>query len=186
MAGSDRSKWIGPCRQALIHLLLVEHWKTASKADLTGWRTEIIAFRRQMAASVKGGRGMHGKFEKMFSKAWPRARQKAVERLVQYFPHGLVTGGRPSRIVEPLTRSCPRSAPTCSSTLPATTPSGMKGRGKISGPPRSPWSSTGSSGRSTRSFASRAPAARPLGGAEDCAEGRTNGDARALTQTSFR
>ena len=26
MAGSDRSKWIGPCRQALIHLLLLEHW----------------------------------------------------------------------------------------------------------------------------------------------------------------
>ena len=84
MAGSDRSKWIGPCRQALIHLLLVEHWKTASKADLTGWRTEIIAFRRQMAAAVKGGRGMHGKFEEMFSKAWPNARQKAVERLAEY------------------------------------------------------------------------------------------------------
>ena len=84
MAGSDRSKWIGPCRQALIHLLLVEHWKTASKADLTGRRTEIIAFRRQMAAAVKGGRGMHGKFEEMFSKAWPNARQKAVERLAEY------------------------------------------------------------------------------------------------------
>ena len=37
-----------------------------------------------MAAAVKGGRGMHGKFEKMFSKAWPQARQKAVERLASY------------------------------------------------------------------------------------------------------
>ena len=84
MAGSDRSKWIGPCRQALIHLLLVEHWETASKADHKGWQTEIIAFRRQMAAAVKGGRGMHGKFEEMFSDAWPRARQNAVKRLVKY------------------------------------------------------------------------------------------------------
>ena len=84
VAGSDRSKWIGPCRQALIHLLLVEHWETASKADLKGWQTEIIAFRQQMAASVKHGRGMHGKFEEMFSKAWADGCKEAIERLAEY------------------------------------------------------------------------------------------------------
>ena len=84
MAGSDRSKWIGLCRQALLHLLLVQHWERASEADLRGWQAEIVAFREQMAAAVKGGRGMHGKFEKMFSKAWPQARHQAIQRLVEY------------------------------------------------------------------------------------------------------
>ena len=84
MAGSDRSKWIGLCHRALQHLLLVEHWETASKADIRGWQAEILEFRRQMAEAIKHGRGMHGKFEEMFSKAWPRARHQAIQRLVEY------------------------------------------------------------------------------------------------------
>ena len=84
MAGSDRSKWIGPCRQALLHLLLVQRWEAASEADLIGWRTEILAFRGQMETAIKHGRGMHGKFEEMFSMAWPDARYRAVARLVSY------------------------------------------------------------------------------------------------------
>ena len=84
MAGSDRSKWIGPCHRAIQHLLLVEHWETASEADLRGWRTEILAFRQQMQTAIKHGRGMHGKFEEMFSKAWEDGRKEAIERLAEY------------------------------------------------------------------------------------------------------
>ena len=84
MSRTDRGKWAGLCHRALQHLLLVEHWEAASEADLTGWQAEIVAFREQMAKAIKGGRGMHGKFEEMFSKAWPDARKRAVERLVSY------------------------------------------------------------------------------------------------------
>ena len=84
MSRSDRGKWAGLCHRALQHLLLVEHWEAASEADLRGWQAEIVAFREQMAAAIKGGRGMHGKFEKMFSKAWPQARHQAIQRLVEY------------------------------------------------------------------------------------------------------
>ena len=84
VAASDRSKWIGPCRQALLHLLLVQHCETASEADLRGWRTEILAFRRQMANAIKRGRGMHGKLEEMFSMAWATGRKVALDRLAEY------------------------------------------------------------------------------------------------------
>ena len=84
VAGSDRSKWIGLCHRALQHLLLVEHWEAASEADLQGWQAEIVEFRRQMAGAIKHGRGMHGKFEEMFSKAWADGRKEAIERLAEY------------------------------------------------------------------------------------------------------
>ena len=89
MAGSDRSKWIGLCRQALLHLLLVQHWERASEAELRGWQAEILAFREQMEAAIKHGRGMHGRFEEMFSSAWPWSRKRAVRRLAGYsVPNG--------------------------------------------------------------------------------------------------
>ena len=84
MSRTDRGKWAGLCHRAIQHLLLVEHWEAASEADLTGWRTEILAFRRQMAKAIKRGRGMHGKFEEMFSVAWADGRKEAIERLAEY------------------------------------------------------------------------------------------------------
>ena len=84
MSRTDRDKWAGLCHRAIQHLLLVEHRETASKADLRGWRAEIVEFRRRMAAAAKGGRGMHGRFEEMFSSAWSWGRERAVERLVSY------------------------------------------------------------------------------------------------------
>ena len=42
-----------------------------------------------MAASVEGGRGLHGRFEEMFSSAWPWSRKRAVRRLAGYsVPNG--------------------------------------------------------------------------------------------------
>ena len=65
-------------------MLLVEHCKAATEADIKHWRDEILEWRRQMGAAVRGAHVLLGEYDKNLAKAWVLGRRRAVRRLAEY------------------------------------------------------------------------------------------------------
>ena len=77
---SDR--WISNCREAIAHLLRIEHY--GSVENLNHWRREVGGYRRRMYRTLRDHRGMKGELDEMLATAWEDGRTEAVEKMAEY------------------------------------------------------------------------------------------------------
>ncbi len=110
LARAERNVWVAHCAQAIVHMLAVEHCKTAGVGTLRKWETEIGAFRIGMASAIDSNLGLQGEYAEMLSMAWRSGRAYAVERLAGYAAEAAGAGdSRPFRraIRAQLPEDCP-------------------------------------------------------------------------------
>ncbi len=81
---AERKPWVSNCAQALEHMLVIEHCKTATPANLEDWETEIRAFRGAMADAIDASHSLQGEYDEILAMAWKIGRREAVERLAGY------------------------------------------------------------------------------------------------------
>ena len=107
---AERRSWVSNCARAIEHMLVIEHWKTATAGDVKHWRKEIGAFRRGMAAAIEDNPSLQGEYGETYSKAWKIGRREAVDRLTEYSAEaaGAEDPGPFERVVRAkLPASCP-------------------------------------------------------------------------------
>lgn len=84
MGRAERKPWVSNCALALAHMLVIEHCKTATPANLEDWETEIRAFRGAMADAIDASHSLQGEYDEILAMAWKIGRREAVERLAAY------------------------------------------------------------------------------------------------------
>ncbi len=99
LARKERADWRGPGRQALVHMLCVQHARNRVPAGtIKGWHDEIHAFREAMAGVVRESSSLQGQFDEMVAAMWRDARDEAVRRLGVYAARA---GGQPAERAHP-------------------------------------------------------------------------------------
>ncbi len=84
MGRAERKPWVSNCALALVHMLAIEHCKTATPANLEDWEAEIRAFRGAMADAIDASHSLQGEYDEILAMAWKAGRREAVERLAGY------------------------------------------------------------------------------------------------------
>ena len=81
---AERKPWVSNCAQALRHMLVIEHCRTATPANLEDWEAEIGAFRGGMADAIDASHSLQGEYDEILAMAWKSGRREAVRRLAEY------------------------------------------------------------------------------------------------------
>lgn len=81
---SEKREWTSYCRQAIVHLLKIEHYAGASEEALSGWALEVQDYREHMDEVLRENQTLRHECPRMFAAAWRRGRLKAARKLASY------------------------------------------------------------------------------------------------------
>ncbi len=106
---SEERGWVSHCRQAIEHLLAIEHYEAATDQALSGWVREIQEHRDEMADSIRENPGLKHSCGALFARAWRKARRGAARKLASYDDSG--DGGKRRALARDWSRALPRECP---------------------------------------------------------------------------
>ena len=81
---SEKREWTSYCRQAIVHLVKIEHYAGASDEALSGWAREVQDYRDHMADILRENPTLRHECPQMFAAAWRRGRLEAARKLAAY------------------------------------------------------------------------------------------------------
>ena len=81
---AEKRPWVDACGKAIERMLLVEHYRTATEADIRGWEREIGYLRIDMAGAVDSNPSLRAEYDEMLSLAWDVGRWAAVRSLAKH------------------------------------------------------------------------------------------------------